>query len=118
MEEGRARLAQSFPGLSPFFWFIDAIWASVRDVSRSTPILVPSVMVVASCSSISNVSIRTMLASSLWGEGVVRVVVECARYFADESFSFCLCVSEGTVLVNSKKPMVIELLSEISPSGA
>jgi len=48
----------------------------------------------------------------------VKVVVECARYFADESFSCCLCVSEGTVLVSSEKPMVVELLSEISPSGA
>ena len=77
-----------------------------------------SVMVAAGCFPISSVSIGTISAPSLWEEGVVRVVIECARHFAVESFSFRLCVSEGTVLVNSKRPVIVELLSEISPSGA
>ena len=102
-----------------FILFIEALWVFVRDGSRSV-LTIPalSVMVVAGCFPISSVLIGTISAPSLWEEGVVRVVVECARHFADESFFFRLCVSKDTVLVNSKKPVMVELLSEISPSGA
>ena len=95
------------------------IWAFVRDGSRcvfTIPAL--SVVVTAGCFPISSVSIGTILAPSLCEEGVVRVVIECARYFANESFSFRLYVSEGTALVIFKRPVIVELLFEISLSGA
>jgi len=98
--------------------FIEAIWAFVRDVSRSIPIPALSVMVAAACFSISNVSIGTMSELSMWREGVVRVVVECTRCFAAGSVSFPLCNLEGSVLINPKKSVLVELLSKPLPSGA
>ena len=102
-----------------FILFIEALWVFVRDGSRSV-LTIPalSVMVVAGCFPISSVSIGTILAPSLCEEGVVRVVIECARYFANESFSFRLYVSEGTALVIFKRPVIVELLFEIRSSGA
>jgi len=62
-----------------------------------------------SCCPVSRVSVRAILAPLLWEE---RVVDECG------AFSFGLYVSEGTVLVSSKRPVLAELLSKICPLGS
>jgi len=66
------------------------------------------VMDAIGCCLVSRVSVGAILAPLLQEGGVVD---SCG------SFSFCLYVLPDTVLVSSKKPVMAELLSGISPSG-
>ena len=95
---------------------IEALWAFVR-VGSCSVFSVPAVPLMFSicCLSESGSSIKAVPAPSLRRVGVS---VACEGYLSDNCSSLRAIDSEVTVFVNSMKPMITELVSEICPSGS
>jgi len=102
------------------FFLISSSIKAVCVFVRVGSCLVPSassvsLLFTAGCLLVSWTSVKEILLQSLWS---VRFLVECGLYLSEISCSLHVTLSEVAASVNSMKPVIAVLVSQICPSDS